>query len=341
MSIQWWIHCGLCNKLQANKESQFYQLSCSDILCRSCMAETNRGTNCPICKTSVNFTELGEYMESKERILYHPSPVSFYQIAAKTLTFQYKHRQNLVQAILSARKSSHRLDELEIKIQQKMVESQKEYENIRLYRRTLQVNMRKTEVSSGRSNTTGVEAKHPSGPVRFFQRRLSTYASCAIQPYSSSLQPQRRFSVNSFNLVNGVKTSQANSSMDSGIGLTPSPKDSFAGRICRLCSSTPKEIYSIKSSEIAQRRTSIAASLHTNYTPVKAPRRYSTASFNRVIAGENALQSGRFNSGATLSNSLFKTSQAKSSTNSGIGLTPSSEDSFAGSICPSSTSTPK
>uniref|UniRef100_A0A182T4P2 RING-type domain-containing protein n=1 Tax=Anopheles maculatus TaxID=74869 RepID=A0A182T4P2_9DIPT len=310
MSLQRWIHCGLCHSLQTDTEVKFYHLSCSDILCRLCMGKTNRGTSCPVCKHSVDhFTELGDGMSRKEKMLYHPSPTSFYQIAAQTLTFQHKHRQHLVDAIVTARESLHRLDVLETQIRQKIVETQKRYENMRLYRRTLQENMRKTMGSGGRSSTGVVDTMCPG---RFSQRRLSTYTPSSVQSNPSTLQSQRRFSVDSFNLVKSVKMSQANCSTDSGIGSTPLSEASFADSVCSMSSSTPKMITPIKSSGIPQRRTSIAVGggLHTNCTPFKAPRRYSTASFNQFLSGQNAQSSGRPISGGTLSNSLFMAAKA-------------------------------
>ncbi|XP_035915866.1 RING finger protein narya-like [Anopheles stephensi] len=312
MSAQRWIHCGLCNSLQADNETKFYHLSCADILCRSCMSKTNRGTSCPVCKRSLDhFIELGDEMSRKEKMLYHPSPVSFYQIAAQTLAFQHKHRQQLVQAILKARESLHRLDELETQIRQKIVETQKRYENMRLYRRSLQENMRQTIVSSGRSSTA-VDTMRPEAAGGFFQRRVSTHTPSSVQPSSSALQSQRRFSMDSFNLDNSVKMSQANSSTDSGIGLTPSSDACSVGSGRPMSSSTPKTISPIKTGGITQRRTSIAVGggLQTNYTPFKAPRRYSTTSFKQFIGGQSTPAGGRSNPGETLSSSLFMAKQA-------------------------------
>lgn len=139
MSVQRWIHCGLCNSLMTNKETKFYHLSCLDVLCRSCMGKTNRGTSCPVCNSFVrHYTELGDDMGRRERILYHTSPIGFYQIASQTLIFQQKHRKNLVQAILKARESMRRLDELETEIRKQIMETHKRYEHMRQFRRSLQ-----------------------------------------------------------------------------------------------------------------------------------------------------------------------------------------------------------
>uniref|UniRef100_A0A182NU89 RING-type domain-containing protein n=1 Tax=Anopheles dirus TaxID=7168 RepID=A0A182NU89_9DIPT len=153
MATQRWIHCGLCFQLVAKKDIKFYHLSCLDVLCRACMVKTNRGTVCPVCNASIRkFTELSECMSQREKVLYHPAPNEFYHIACQTLLFQQRHRQGLVKAILEARHSLRRLDQLEAQIHQKVVETQRRYENLRSFRRNLQDNMRKTMMPAGGSS---------------------------------------------------------------------------------------------------------------------------------------------------------------------------------------------
>uniref|UniRef100_A0A182MNP8 RING-type domain-containing protein n=1 Tax=Anopheles culicifacies TaxID=139723 RepID=A0A182MNP8_9DIPT len=305
MSVQRWIHCGLCNTLMASKETKFYHLSCADILCRSCMGQTNRGTSCPICNSTIrHFTELGESMGRRVKILYHSAPISFYQIASQTLIFQQKHRKKLVQAILKARDSMRRLDELEANIRQQIVETQKRYENMRRYRRSLQESMRKTLTSSD-VRSTNTDTLCPVAAGKISQRRISS--TPFARPSVTPLQSQRRFSVDSFNLVNSVKMSQANYSNDSGIGITPSSNSSFVGSDRSIPSSTPKAISPIRSSAMSQRRMSIGVgALPKNFTPFKAPRRYSTDTFNQLIEGQSADGSGNMsNVGGRLANSIF------------------------------------
>uniref|UniRef100_A0A182RTA5 RING-type domain-containing protein n=1 Tax=Anopheles funestus TaxID=62324 RepID=A0A182RTA5_ANOFN len=253
MSVQRWIHCGLCNNLMVNNETKFYHLSCTDILCRSCMGKTNRGTICPICNGTVrHFSELGDSMGRREKMLYHTSPTGFYQIASQTLVFQQKHRRNLVQAILKARDSLHRLDELETQIRQKIVETQKRYENMRRFRRTLQENMRQTITSSDRRNPPAASLC-PAATGRITQRRISTATSFVRPELVTPVQSQRRFSTDSFNLVNSVKMSQMNYSNDSGIGITPSSNNSFGSSGRPILSSTPKTITPFRAEALAQR----------------------------------------------------------------------------------------
>uniref|UniRef100_A0A182W783 RING-type domain-containing protein n=1 Tax=Anopheles minimus TaxID=112268 RepID=A0A182W783_9DIPT len=256
MSVQRWIHCGLCNNLMANKETKFYHLSCTDVLCRSCMGQTNRGTSCPLCNATIrHFTELGDSMSRREKILYHSAPISFYQIASQTLTFQQKHRKNLVQAILKARDSLRRLDELETQIRQQIVETHKRYENMRRFRRNLQESMRKTVTSSDRRNVDA-DALCSVATGIISQRRIST-STPFFRPSVTPVQSQRRFSVDSNNLINSVKMSQANYSNDSGIGITPSSDCSIGSSNRSISTSTPKTISPIRPNAISHRRVSV------------------------------------------------------------------------------------
>ncbi|XP_052896107.1 uncharacterized protein LOC128303253 [Anopheles moucheti] len=310
MSAQRWIHCGLCSRLMVNKETKFYHLSCTDILCRPCMAKTNRGTSCPICNSSVRqFTELGDGMGRREKILYHPLPVSFYQLASQTLIFQQKHRSNLVRAILKARASLRRLDELEAQIRQRVMETHTRYENMRRLRRTLQESMRKTMVAGERRNTTA-DTLCPVAMGTVPQRRMSTCTPSLQPAVVTPVQSQRRFSIDSFYLVDSVKMSQANNSNDSGIGVTPSSDASFVGSGRSISSSTPTTITPIPAPYTAQRRMSVGVgALQTNFTPFKAPRRYSTDTVNQLMAGKSfngsSSMSNTGGTGGTLTSSLF------------------------------------
>ncbi|XP_053665772.1 RING finger protein vilya-like [Anopheles marshallii] len=310
MSVQRWIHCGLCSRLMLNQETKFYHLSCTDVLCRACMAKTNRGTSCPICNSSVrHFTELGESMGRREKILYHPSPASFYQLASQTLIFQQKHRLHLVQSILKTRASLRRLDELEAQIRQRVAETHQRYENMRRFRRTLQENMRKTIVSGERrSGAAGTLCPVALGTTS--QRRMSTCTPSLRPVPVTPVQSQRRFSIDAFYMVDSVKMSQGNNSNDSGIGVTPSSDGSFVGSGCPLSSSSPKKISPMPAIDIAHRRMSVGVgALPMNFTPFKAPRRYSTDSFNQLMSGQNSHGiSGMSNpggTGGTLASSLF------------------------------------
>uniref|UniRef100_A0A182Q7P3 RING-type domain-containing protein n=1 Tax=Anopheles farauti TaxID=69004 RepID=A0A182Q7P3_9DIPT len=198
-----WIHCGLCFRLEAKKDIKFFHLSCLDVLCRACMAKTNRGTVCPVCKAPIRkFTELDDTMSKREKVLYHPGPYEFYHIASQTLLFQQKHKHNLIKAILEARHSLHRLNELESQIREKVVETQRRYENLRTFRRNLQENIRKSLSSIGASQ-------------QISQRRMSACtSSLQTKPCAVLL---RRYSIDAFN---SAKSSQASSMNDSGISVT-------------------------------------------------------------------------------------------------------------------------
>uniref|UniRef100_A0A182I9S0 Uncharacterized protein n=1 Tax=Anopheles arabiensis TaxID=7173 RepID=A0A182I9S0_ANOAR len=111
MSAQQWIHCNLCNAQMVNKDTKFYHLSCLDVLCRTCMGKTNRGTTCPVCNNSLrHFTELGQFngREGKDA-----------------------QRKRLIESIMKTRESLKRLDELESEIKNQVMQTQRKYENLR------------------------------------------------------------------------------------------------------------------------------------------------------------------------------------------------------------------
>ncbi|XP_053673529.1 uncharacterized protein LOC128723789 [Anopheles nili] len=211
MSGQRWIHCGLCFSFEVHKRTKFYHLSCLDVLCRNCMAKTNRGTTCPVCQAPIrHFTELGDDMGRRERALYHEAPAGLFQIAGQAMAFQQKHRLNLIRAIIRVRESNQRASELEIAIQKQISETKRHYENVRSFRRNLQETMRKhmpTNVSQ----------------IPFSERRLSVGVG-SLQASVASLVSQHRYSVDSFKLTgttshtNSSNISHTSSMNDSGFG---------------------------------------------------------------------------------------------------------------------------
>uniref|UniRef100_A0A182MJ44 RING-type domain-containing protein n=1 Tax=Anopheles culicifacies TaxID=139723 RepID=A0A182MJ44_9DIPT len=102
MSATRWIHCNICFHLLSKKERKFYHLSCRHVLCKQCMAKTNRGTICPVCEKPLErFTELNNQ---------------------RAVILQMK--------------------EMEDSLRQKIVETQRRYEKFRTYRRNLQETLR-------------------------------------------------------------------------------------------------------------------------------------------------------------------------------------------------------
>ncbi|XP_061517624.1 RING finger protein vilya [Anopheles gambiae] len=305
MSAQQWIHCNLCNAQMANKDTKFYHLSCLDVLCRTCMGKTNRGTTCPVCNNSLrHFTELGSAMGRKEKMLYHSFPVGLYQMSYQTLLFQHKQRKRLVESILKTRESLKRLDELESEIKSQVAQTQRKYENLRNHRRSLQENMRQTVSSGGGESSNAPVSSVCSQTLGTIpQRRMSTLTPSVCPPNVNSCPPERRYSVDSFNLANSVKMSQAKSTNstfnvsnitkmsqassqnDSGISMSTMSSTFGSGGSSFSAKNTPATMVSpIRAHRIPARRMSVAAGVVQNSaTPLPPQRRNSTATFKQIL----------------------------------------------------------
>uniref|UniRef100_A0A182ISD9 RING-type domain-containing protein n=1 Tax=Anopheles atroparvus TaxID=41427 RepID=A0A182ISD9_ANOAO len=248
-----WIHCSLCYNLMLKKEHKFYHLSCRHILCRPCMAKTNRGTVCPVCQGSLRrFVELNNQMERKDKMWYDPSATKIFEFACQTLMFQQKHREHLIQRIVQARKSLPRLNELEEQLRRHVVETQRRYEKLRSFRRSLQENLRRsllpsasgTIQSSGRSTRTPAFSMQPSGQLRVPMRRMSTESAFSLMQYS--MQPQRNGTFNgSFAMQQpgSGKICNRRLSNDSGIGAITPNNASFIGSAKRVRFNTSANMF--------------------------------------------------------------------------------------------------
>ncbi|XP_053674672.1 uncharacterized protein LOC128724977 [Anopheles nili] len=143
MSNPRWIHCNVCFHLFAKKGRKFYHLSCRHVLCKPCMAKTDRGTTCPVCRKPLErYTELSNQMDRKEKMCYDPAIFRVYNVTYHSILFQYKHREHMIGGILRCRKALAQLKEMENSLRQQIVETQRRYEKCRTYRRNLQENLR-------------------------------------------------------------------------------------------------------------------------------------------------------------------------------------------------------
>ncbi|KFB51032.1 AGAP006749-PA-like protein [Anopheles sinensis] len=143
MSPPYWIHCNLCYHVMVRKERKFYHLSCRHVLCKPCMAKTERGTTCPVCHQPLSrFSELNNQMERKEKMYYDPGAHKTFSDASQIAVFQLKQRENMVRGILRCRKAVPQMKEMFNTLRQRIVETQRQYEKYRTYRRNLQEIMR-------------------------------------------------------------------------------------------------------------------------------------------------------------------------------------------------------
>ncbi|XP_035906853.1 RING finger protein nenya-like isoform X2 [Anopheles stephensi] len=154
MSVTRWIHCNSCFHLLSRKERKFYHLSCRHVLCKQCMAKTNRGTVCPICQKPLErFTELSNQMDRKEKMYYDPGCLKVLSVAYQSVVFQHRQRENMIRGILRCRIAINQMKEMEDTMRQKIVETQRRYEKFRTYRRNLQETMRQ------------MSPRYPGGPM--------------------------------------------------------------------------------------------------------------------------------------------------------------------------------
>ncbi|XP_058124928.1 RING finger protein 212B-like [Anopheles coustani] len=150
MSPPQWIHCNLCYYVMVRKERKFYHLSCRHVLCKPCMAKTERGTTCPVCHQSLSrFSELNNQMDRKEKMYYDPGAHKTFGDACQIAVFQLKQRENMVRGILRCRKAIPQMKEMFNTLRQRIVETQRQYEKYRTYRRNLQEIMRQNSPAYG------------------------------------------------------------------------------------------------------------------------------------------------------------------------------------------------
>uniref|UniRef100_A0A182R9F1 RING-type domain-containing protein n=1 Tax=Anopheles funestus TaxID=62324 RepID=A0A182R9F1_ANOFN len=156
MSATRWIHCNICFHLLSRKERKFYHLSCRHVLCKQCMAKTNRGTICPVCEKPLErFTELNNQMDRKEKMFYDPGSLKVLSVAYQNVVFQHKQRENMIKGILRCRTAIMQMKDVEDALRQKIVETQRRYEKFRTYRRNLQETLRERSPRYGNSPLMG------------------------------------------------------------------------------------------------------------------------------------------------------------------------------------------
>ncbi|EAL41964.2 AGAP006749-PA [Anopheles gambiae str. PEST] len=170
MSTNGWIHCNICFHSFERKERKFYHLSCRHVLCKLCMAKTNRGTMCPLCKKPLErFTELNNQMERKEKMYYDPGSLKVFGVAYQSVIFQHKQREDMIRGILRCRSAVTQMKEMENAMRQKIVETQRRYEKFRTHRRNLQEGLRQISPRYGSGPTVvqgaGCAGRTPLQPL--------------------------------------------------------------------------------------------------------------------------------------------------------------------------------
>ncbi|XP_565451.3 histone-lysine N-methyltransferase 2D isoform X2 [Anopheles gambiae] len=170
MSTNGWIHCNICFHSFERKERKFYHLSCRHVLCKLCMAKTNRGTMCPLCKKPLErFTELNNQMERKEKMYYDPGSLKVFGVAYQSVIFQHKQREDMIRGILRCRSAVTQMKEMENAMRQKIMETQRRYEKFRTHRRNLQEGLRQISPRYGSGPTVvqgaGCAGRTPLQPL--------------------------------------------------------------------------------------------------------------------------------------------------------------------------------
>ncbi|XP_049545109.1 RING finger protein narya-like isoform X1 [Anopheles darlingi] len=182
MSRPRWIHCNVCFHLQEKRDRTFYQLSCRHVICKLCVSKTNRGTVCPVCRRSIQrFTELNNEMNAKDKMMFDPAAIGALDRQCQNVVFQYKQREHLIEKILRSRNELPRLSEMEDELRNRIVETQRRYEKLRNYRRSLQEHLRKS-----RFNHSGITPQsHLLSTPASGQAAMAAAAAAAINLSSS------------------------------------------------------------------------------------------------------------------------------------------------------------
>uniref|UniRef100_A0A182K0S8 RING-type domain-containing protein n=1 Tax=Anopheles christyi TaxID=43041 RepID=A0A182K0S8_9DIPT len=220
MSTSNWIHCNICYHLYASKERKFYHLSCLHVLCKPCMAKTNRGTTCPLCKKPLErFTELNDQMERKEKMFYNPGSLKMFSVMHQSVIFQHKQREDMIRGILRRRIAIVQMKEMENVLREKIVETQRRYEKFRTYRRNLQETLRQVSPRYGSGPLIGHGGRTPLQQLTGNRAQQQALPNRVCDPVSSRYPQKRRP-----NTVTSFPSSPSPSSTDFSFG-TPSPSE--------------------------------------------------------------------------------------------------------------------
>ncbi|XP_058834971.1 RING finger protein vilya [Topomyia yanbarensis] len=232
MASTLWIHCNLCYYLLYRKDRKFYQLTCLHVFCKNCMAHSNRGTTCPVCKRQgIKFVEICNSMDNKVKILYAPTPAKSIEVTSKSINFQLKQKQHLIDQLVATEDKLDKADKAEQVLRQKIYESQQKYCKVRGQRRSMQDALRQ-QADSSPEQTLEAQSdrrKHSTHQMNFFDCNSGSTNSTRTKRTSSSRDSRDSF----LNLKGGTSTS-SDSIRSVNFGTTPSSGANSAGQISNL-----------------------------------------------------------------------------------------------------------
>ncbi|XP_058462454.1 RING finger protein vilya isoform X2 [Malaya genurostris] len=228
MASTLWIHCNLCYYLFYRKDRKFYQLSCLHVFCKDCMAQSNRGTICPVCKRQgIKFVEICNAMDNKVKTLYAPNTSKSIELASTSINFQKKQKQHLISQLIATEEKLEKTEQFEQILRQKIYEYQQKYIKVRAQRRSMQDALRK-QVDSSPEITPKLQRDRNKRQTDFFESNSESINSDRSKRTSSS-----RNSSDSFLNLKGVSTS-SESIHSVNFGTTPSSGPYSAGGISDL-----------------------------------------------------------------------------------------------------------
>nr|XP_029714101.1 RING finger protein vilya-like [Aedes albopictus] len=243
MSGHRWIHCNICYHLLTKKERRFFLMSCQHTLCKDCMAHSNRGTCCPVCKRQgLQFVEICNTMDKKFKALFDPDVPKTIEQSCKIINFQTKQKQHLIDYLNYMDEKILKAEQMEQKLKKKVYELQQLYQKTRNYRRNKQEALRQQmnlEAAAAEAAAAAAAAEEGESPPlgadhsshrrnqesNFFEDHAKSSGS-----NGSRLSTDSRGRRDSFlNLKGSSSSSDSVRSVD--FGTTPSSGDRSTGRI--------------------------------------------------------------------------------------------------------------
>lgn len=239
MSSHKWVHCNICYHLLSKKTRRFFLMSCQHTLCKDCMAQSNRGTCCPVCKRQgLQFVEICNTMDKKFKALFDPDVPKTVEQSCKIINFQTKQKQHLIDYLAYMDEKLLKAEQMEHRIKEKICELQKVYHKTRSYRRNQQQILRQqmslAEEEEADTPTLGPDpAASGSNNVPSSKRNQGSFFdehSRKSGSKDSRLSASNTLSVDSFMNLKG-STSSDSSVRSVDFGTTPSSGDRSTGRI--------------------------------------------------------------------------------------------------------------
>uniref|UniRef100_A0A336KJI2 CSON004786 protein n=1 Tax=Culicoides sonorensis TaxID=179676 RepID=A0A336KJI2_CULSO len=228
-----WIHCNSCFHL-FNRDRRFFALNCQNkhVLCQYCMAKTNKGTVCPLCKIGISrFIELNNQMSQAAKEYFNIGITG--QLYEKALTIKdYQNAQikSLALSIIERKEKFNKaLKFKEAKLSYLNGQKAKKQKAVH-YRRQLQTKLRQTLRMRQRShlnNTSGYSSMIGTTPPRskienFFDEASSSSLNIT-HDFFGVPQPQNEFQFPSGDATPSIARRSSNVVLSQGKQQSRSP----------------------------------------------------------------------------------------------------------------------